>query len=180
MRIKTFAPIDEIPKNIILPDQIHGANIVEIITGEEDLAGCDGIFTKDRLFVLGVRTADCAPICFYDNDKFGIVHAGWRGFVDGICQKMLENFNNPKVFAGPYLPQFEIQKDFCYEKISSVFEDKYFNETGDGLLFDFQSAILEILPMIEFDGRVTYQEKSLASWRRDKNPDRNITVIGEF
>jgi len=106
--------------NVTLPRQTHSSNIVEIKTGNENLQNCDGIFTSNKNnFSLGIQTADCAAICFYDDKKYGIIHVGWRGLVDGIIEKMLDNFVNPKIFVSPVLNEFKIQKDDCYKRIKN-------------------------------------------------------------
>ena len=197
MNIKIFSPADRIPSDVILSNQTHGTNIVEIVTGEEDLSDCDGVWTRDPRFKLGIRTADCAPIAFWDGERFGIVHAGWRGLVGGICENMLEVFGVcVNVFVGPILPRFEIQRDFCYEAIERKFGGRYFYvgannplalrafplEKGgqasvETIMFDFEGALREVLPMAVFDGRSTFDIPELASWRRDRDGRRNVMVV---
>ena len=101
IKSKTFSPREAIPKNVILPQQTHGNRIVEIVTGQEDLSDCDGLWTrfgspleKENIFFLGVQTADCAPIVFWNEEKYGIVHAGWRGICNGIVEKMCKIFED--------------------------------------------------------------------------------------
>ena len=172
-----------IPKNIIFPTQIHSNNIIEIKTGNENLENCDGIFTSNNnYYLLGVKVADCAAICFYDNQKYGIIHVSWRGLINGIIEKMLSKFNNPKIFVSPFLKKFEIQKDDCYEKIKNRFGKKYLlikkEKNKKIIIFQFQKAIKDILPKNTiFDLRDTFKDNKLASWRRDRNKQRNFTVI---
>lgn len=171
---------DIISNSIIFPIQTHSTNIIEIKTGNENLENCDGIYTSlQNNYSLGVVTADCAAICFYDDERYGIIHVGWRGLVNGIIEKMMGNFYNSNIFVSPLLKEFEIQKDQCYEKIKNKFGTKYFKITGNRrIFFQFQEAIKNILPKnAVFDERDTYKNKNLASWRRDKNKERNYTVI---
>ncbi len=180
MQIKTYKPKEKLPEDLILPQQVHGTKIVEIVTGEEDLPECDGVWTRDETKLLGIKTADCAPIAFWEEDKFGIVHAGWRGLCDGIIEKMLENFDDPNIFVGPLLPKFQIQKDFCYDKIVAKFGEEFLigiEEEGI-MIFDFKTAIQSIIPNAEFDARSTFNEFDLASWRRDQDERRNVMVVG--
>lgn len=181
MQIKTYKPAEKLPKKIIFPQQTHSTNIIEIKTGKEDLADCDGIWTRDLTKVLGIKTADCAPIAFFEEDKFGIVHAGWRGLCDGIIEKMLKNFKNPNVFVGPFLPKLQIQRDSCYDKIVAKFGEEFLSgiEEEEIIIFDFKSSIQLIFPNAEFDERSTFHDLELASWRRDRDERRNVMVVGK-
>jgi len=182
MKIQTFAPHELLPADIILPEQVHGIRTVHVGTGAEDLTACDVIWTENRNLILGIRTADCAPVCVWDESRFGIVHAGWRGLVDGILEHMLEHFSpSCHVWVGPLYPRFEIQKDECYDRILARFGDEFFKdpETSSGnqeekLELDFRGAVSSVLPtQTEFDPRSTYDTPALASWRRDGNDLRN-------
>lgn len=182
MKYKTFTPSEKIPKNTILPVQTHSTNIQEIITGEEDLKNTDGLWSQNPEFILGVKTADCAPIIFIGEKKFGILHAGWRGLVNGIIENMFEVFSDetPKIWIGPLYPIFEIQKDECYEKIKKKFGEKFFSEKNSKTYFYFLSSIFSIVSNAEFHGESTFNNTHFASWRRDKTEERNITIVGKM
>lgn len=187
--IKTFGPDEVTPEGIILPVQTHGSNIMEIVAGDEGLSDCDGIWTQRNStpsnssspggeMRLGVKTADCAPICFWEDGRYGVMHTGWRGLCNGIIPKMMTNFENPQIWVGPILPTFEIKKDFCYELLYEQFGDPFFIKIdSDKYIFDFKGALQSLFPMAEFDSRSTFETPNLASWRRDQNDARNITVI---
>ncbi len=171
--------------NVILPQQTHSSRIVEIKTGKEDLHSCDGIFTENtNAFALGIKTADCATICFYNKRMYGIIHAGWRGLVDGIVEKMCAHFAEPHVFVVPFMHTFEIQKDNCYRRIYNKFGTKFFeivkNKYNTHVLFHFHDALASLLPKdAVFDPRDTYKTPMLASWCRNKSSTRNYTIIYE-
>ena len=175
-----YLKLQDVPSNVILPGQIHGDNIVEIITGNEELNETDALMTKNKNFSLGIRTADCAPVCFSDGEKIGIAHVGWRGLCLGLIEKMLKEFNpqNLKIFIGPFNHSFEIQKDFCFDKIQEKFGNRYFKEKDNKITFLFKDAIMSLLPPdTEFDARNTFEDLSLPSFRRDKTSERLVTVI---
>lgn len=181
MNIRTFAPGQALPPRVILPQQTHGTQVIEIITGDERLSATDGIWTKNPDFLLGIRTADCAPIAVWDDEKFGVVHAGWRGLMDGIVENFLQNFDAPQIWVGPLLPIFEIQKDDCWSRIRDRFGDDFFEEPNNELQFNFRAALASVLPDdAEWDSRITADTPDLASWRRDHDDRRNVTVIGPF
>lgn len=175
--IHVYPPDQQVPPDVVLPDQVHGTRIVEIITGRENLTACDGVWTASPDISLGVRTADCAPVCLWDDERIGIVHAGWRGLVDGIIENALALFQNPQVWIGPLYPQFEIQPDACAEQIEQRFGTSFFSEKDRVLFFNFHAAIASIVPSAEFDPRSTYDTPTLASWRRNRTSARNTTVI---
>ncbi len=182
MNIHTFLPGHTLPNGTILPKQTHSSNIQEVITGNEDLNNCDGLWTQNAEFLLGVQTADCAPICFWDNEKHGIIHAGWRGCVNGIIENLLEIFADPHIWIGPLYPRFEIQKDDCYDVIFTKFGNQFFTEDNGLIMFEYKACLKALLPQAQLDDRSTFDDQNLASWRRDKNfkKGQNITVIGNF
>jgi copper oxidase (laccase) domain-containing protein len=190
IKIYTFEPGAELPAKVITPQQRHSAHIVKIETGLENLNDCDGLWTKKSKLLLGVKTADCAPICIWNDTQFGIVHAGWRGTVNGAIENLRLNFEtglefgdrspNFKIWVGPILPRFEIQKDNCYDQLKTKFGSQFFTKTEDKIYFEFKKCLQFLLPTALFDSRSTFDDLSLASWRRDKAfpKGQNTTVIG--
>lgn len=77
--------------------QVHGDRVVVVESGSEDSSLLhdgerpegDAILTNKKGLAIGVLTADCVPIILVDpvQEVVGIVHAGWRGTVAGICGK---------------------------------------------------------------------------------------------
>ncbi|OGI60572.1 hypothetical protein A2641_03505 [Candidatus Nomurabacteria bacterium RIFCSPHIGHO2_01_FULL_37_25] len=178
--ITIYASLKDIENEIILPTQVHGNNIIEIITGGEKLASCDALITQNRKFSLGIKTADCATVCFTDGKKIGIAHIGWRGLCLSLIEKMLTHFDfqNLNVFVGPFMHSFEIKKDFCFTQIQEKFGDKCFIEKKDKIIFLFKDAIMSLLPQnTQIDDRDTFEDSSLPSFRRDKTKERLVTVI---
>ncbi len=140
------------------------------------------MITVDKELGLVAYGADCAIIAFWDNEKIGICHAGWRGLITGIVDGMVSNFPNGNCYIAPFLHQFEIQKDNCYEKIQSRLGDSYFKEDQGNIIFDFRKAIIDNVNPIPFtlDDRSTTNDPRLGSWRRDKktgNGTQNRLVI---
>ena len=184
MQIKIYNKLEQ-EKNpnflnwVIVPNQTHSNNIVEIITWKENLTNCDGIFTSKRNdFKLWIKTADCAAIVFEDEYYYGILHAGWRWAVNWIIEKMLERFKNPNIFVAPFYKKFEIQKDFCYDAIYEKFWTKFFIEQENKIIFDFEQALRTLLwKKAVFDERDTFKDKSFYSRRREKTKNRNYTIV---
>ena len=94
----------------------------------------DALVSKRDDLLLGILTADCAPIIVLGLEMFGIIHAGWRGVFNGIIENTIEKFisngekeNNIKIYVGPHLKKtsFEVKDDFIQDLKKNVynFED---------------------------------------------------------
>ncbi|QQS59496.1 polyphenol oxidase family protein [Candidatus Peregrinibacteria bacterium] len=160
---------------------MHSTRIQKVETGKEDFAHCDGLWSENPNFLLGIQTADCAPVAFLGREKIGIVHAGWRGLVSGILEEMQQVFSGEShsVRIGPLLPEFEIQKDFCFEAIFSRFGAHFFFEQNGRITFRFLEALTSLLPEAEFCGISTFQNPNYASWRRDQSfpKGKNVSIV---
>lgn len=178
--VTTYSKLKDVPSTVIFPEQCRSDNIIEVISGNEKLENCDALITKNKTLSLGVKTADCAIICFTDGEKIGIAHVGWRGLCLSLTEKMLARFNreNLHVFVGPFIHSFEIKKDFCFNQIQEKFGDKYLVQEQNKITFLFKDAIMSLLPPnTKFDERDTFLDLSLPSFRRDKTKERLATVI---
>lgn len=80
---------------IIIPRQTHSTNVATITDIPENaiLEDVDAIITNLDNIIIGVNTADCVPIVLIDSVTkiAGIVHAGWRGAVNGITEKAIQS-----------------------------------------------------------------------------------------
>ena len=63
-----------------------------------------------------------------------------EGLCLGLIEKMLTNFNTEdlQVYVGPFLNSFEVQRDFCYDRLKQKFGNKFFHEESNKLIFDFK------------------------------------------
>jgi hypothetical protein len=73
--------------------QVHGADAVVVEAPWKPGAGphADAMVTDRPGIVLGIVTADCAPVLFADREAgvIGAAHAGWRGAAGGILEATL-------------------------------------------------------------------------------------------
>lgn len=79
--------------NLATVYQVHGTSVVEA-TGAwpSDPPQADGLVSKSPGVVLGILTADCAPVLFADPDAkvIGAAHCGWRGALHGVAERVIE------------------------------------------------------------------------------------------
>lgn len=79
---------------VLTPYQHHSGDVIEAIKpwrpGKAPKA--DAIVTKIPKLVIGVLTADCAPVLFCDPEAklIGCAHAGWRGALSGVLEATVE------------------------------------------------------------------------------------------
>lgn len=86
---------------LVCLEQIHGANIIRVDpkeagrgakSKEDAIPGTDGVISNAKGVVLAVRSADCAPIFFFDpvRKAIGLAHIGWRSANAGLASKMVQ------------------------------------------------------------------------------------------
>jgi hypothetical protein len=70
--------------------QTHSADVMSVTTPHNNQqAPCgDALVTRTPNLILGVQTADCAPVLFFDPEAgvIGAAHAGWKGALGGILE----------------------------------------------------------------------------------------------
>jgi YfiH family protein len=170
-------------KNLIHMQQVHGKRIVRVgkIDSGKIVKNCDGLITSDPKVTLSIHVADCLPIFLYSptTNSIGAVHAGWRGLYKGIignCTKMLGK--NLTVYIGPHIcrKHYEVKNDVA-EKFSKY--PKAIKKTGDKIYLDLAEVATEQLiksgvkeKNIQVDRECTFEEKGLASFRRDQSNER--------
>lgn len=75
------------PQRLALARQVHGADLIEVGPKDSGVLGeADGLVARSPGPVLGMLTADCAPVVLGGADGIAILHAGWRGVVAGVVE----------------------------------------------------------------------------------------------
>ncbi len=121
-------------QSLVVQKQVHGVDgrFINKSLNESDIFTVDGDFlATDKVCVgLGVLTADCLPIIFFDKKRkaVAIAHAGWRGAIAGIAIKTIEMLVSSVksdlcdiiVYFGPSAGAccYEVQQDFCDQLLS--------------------------------------------------------------
>ncbi len=93
-RRRVVAALDLPPAPLLIARQVHGRHcaVVAAPFDPHDPPEADALATAVAGLVLGVTTADCAPILMAD-PAAGVIaaaHAGWRGARDGIIEATVE------------------------------------------------------------------------------------------
>ncbi|HSE77180.1 MAG TPA: peptidoglycan editing factor PgeF [Alphaproteobacteria bacterium] len=92
-RARAMNHLDLSSDSLITCYQMHSANVVEVERPwrREDAPRADAMVTRNAGLVLGVLTADCAPVLLADRQArvIGAAHAGWRGALAGVIEATL-------------------------------------------------------------------------------------------
>jgi len=181
---------------LITLNQIHGNRVITIdsfdsgrsLDNRRPVSGlqADGLVTKRKDVLLGILTADCAPILMADN-KAGVIgacHAGWRGAASGIIENTLlamckigAKRQDICCIVGPAIAQKNYQvgpdlRNSVLEKYPSAFELFAPDTQGSMIsgenkfLFDLQGFCLTVLEHATIKNHAiinvdTYQNKDL-------------------
>jgi YfiH family protein len=83
--------LDFLPEQLVRCGQVHGAAIGVVEKGGEVIGETDGLCTRVPGVGLMLLGADCPLILVYDPVALavGVAHAGWRGTVERICEKLV-------------------------------------------------------------------------------------------
>jgi len=123
-------------------------------TSVENKLTADAIVSEVKNVGIGILTADCAPILFYDPRKkiIGCAHSGWKGALNGIIKNTVKKFNelnsnNNDLIAvvGPCIDKknYKVKEDFFNKFISQENNNKIFFEkiNNEEFLFDLRAFI---------------------------------------
>ena len=191
----------------VLINQVHSSDVVVIddeskIPSPQNRPSADAIVTNLKNLVIGLFTADCTPILFFDekNSIIGVAHAGWPGafknITDNTINKMVEigaHIKNIKVVIGPTIRQksYEISQEFYDRFLEENPKNKKFfidGKRAGHYMFDLPGYVKEKLrnagiTNITDDEIDTYSNpEKLFSYRRschlgESDCGRNISVI---
>ena len=189
-------------KKLILIKQTHSSKVIRITKNNLDKnIEADGVITSLNDVVLGILTADCAPIFIYDDENKFIcnLHSGWKGSLNNISQKAIKLFDkyqikrkNLTAIVGPCLgvKNYEVDKNFQKKfierniKYTKFFRYKnkkksYFNLRA---LINFQLSELGLKKIYNIN-RDTYSSENLffshrrATHKGEKTTGRLINLI---
>lgn len=110
---------------LVTVHQIHSADVVTV-TGPLPLdqrPQADAMVTDQPNLLLGILTADCVPVLFYDQQAnvIGAAHAGWKGALGGVTdnvvtamEKLGSHRGNISCAIGPCIAQASYEVDAAF------------------------------------------------------------------
>jgi YfiH family protein len=135
----------------ILPDselatvhQVHGAEAIHVERPwpQDERPRVDAMVTDRPNLLLGILTADCAPVLFADHESvvIGAAHAGWRGALAGVTDSTIEAMerlgarrDTIHAAVGPCIgqPSYEVDEAFRDRFVADEADNARFFVPGD-------------------------------------------------
>jgi len=189
-----------VKKKIILLHQFHSNKIFFINKiSKKKLLG-DGLITNIKNIAIGILTADCAPILFYDPKKniIGAAHVGWRGAYKKIGKKMISNFkkkgsklNDISAVIGPCISQrnYEVKNDFKTKFLKQNPQNmNHFKVIKNKIYFDLKGYVfnqlkkaginnVETIKKDTFDPKNNFFSARRSFKKKNNDYGRNISII---
>jgi hypothetical protein len=92
------------PEKLTLNRQVHGAEVHRAVAGRRGVPG-DGLWTDEPGVPMMKVTADCLPVALArlnGEPGLALLHAGWRGLVEGVIEAGVAALGGPVAAAiGP-------------------------------------------------------------------------------
>lgn len=171
--------------------QVHGVAVRRVTEPDpgQPTIEADALVTDRPGIALGVLSADCAPVLLADPDAgvIGAAHAGWRGAVAGVVDRLTEAMGDlgarphrlvAAVGACIAKPSYEVGADMRaeFETIDpeglAHFEP---DDAGDRYRFDLKAYVLSRLARLGVENAVALPDDTFAdddrffSARRSRN-----------
>jgi YfiH family protein len=138
--------------------QIHSAEVVvaDRAWPQEERPRADALVTDTPNLLLGILTADCAPVLFADHHAVvvGAAHAGWRGALAGVTDATIEAMeelgarrDNIHAAVGPCiaLPSYEVDEAFRDRFLADDAANARFFAAGAKPRFDLEAYVVHRL-----------------------------------
>ena len=184
--------------------QIHSPDVVTVtaLWDDADRPKADALVTDQPDLLLGVLTADCAPVLFHDPQAgvIGAAHAGWKGAIGGVTDRTIEAMealgaqrSRIAAVVGPCIAQksYEVDAGFEARFTGEAAENAHFFRAGRAghSWFDLEGYVAARLAAfgvgtVGMLGEDTYsQAERFYSFRRSTHAGeagygRQISLIG--
>jgi hypothetical protein len=143
---------------LVILKQVHSNRVVTVEDASlpDTAIEADALVTRRADVLLGILTADCAPLLFVDHHAgvVGAAHAGWKGAVMGIIENTLlamealgAQRHRVYVDVGPTISSnnYEVGPDFMREALTAnpAAATSFFTPEGGREHFDLPGFLLD-------------------------------------
>lgn len=187
---------------LVCPYQYHSAEVLRVEApwpDDERRPRGDALVTDRKGILLGIVTADCAPVLFADVEAgvIGAAHAGWRGAHGGVCENTIETMEalgarRERIAAaiGPTIAQASYEVGADFPAAFSEEDARFFAPGRDGRFqFDLPAYIaarllragvgrVEDLALDTYADEARFYSYRRSTHRGEANYGRQISLIG--
>jgi YfiH family protein len=188
---------------IVSPYQVHGIEVLKAGEwGDDERPHADALVTDRPGALLGILTADCAPLLLADREAgvVGAAHAGWKGALGGVAEATVAAMEGlgarrERIAAaiGPTIARLSYEVDHAFPEpflAADPAAERFFAEGPAGKPhFDLPAYLLNRLAaaglrQVEALGLDTYaRDEDFYSFRRathrgEPSYGRQISLIG--
>jgi YfiH family protein len=181
--------------------QVHSPDVVEVLQPwpHDKRPRADAMVTTRRGLLLGIVTADCAPVLFADHQAgvVGAAHAGWRGARGGVLENTILKMEalgarreRTEAVIGPAIAQASYEVDAAFREEFGPDHHRFFAPGRVGhWQFDLEAYIAERLRraglvLIDPLGLDTYSDPDRfysyrrATHRGEPTYGRQLSLVG--
>ena len=189
--------------NLATVHQVHSAQAVHVQRAwpQDERPHADAMVTDTPNLLLGILTADCAPVLFADHQGVvvGAAHAGWRGALAGVTDATIEAMErlgsrreNIHAAVGPCIgqPSYEVDEAFRARFLDADSDnERFFVEGAAGKPhFDLEAYVIhrliaagigeiEALNLDTYGDSDRFYSYRRATHRREQNYGRQLSAI---
>lgn len=120
---------------LVMLEQVHSPDVLVMREAGGEKRKGDGIVTDRRGLLIGIVTADCAPVLMADREAgvVGAAHAGWRGARSGVLENTLDAMEqlgasraNIAAVIGPTIAQASYEVDEGFREQFDSGDERFF------------------------------------------------------
>jgi YfiH family protein len=168
-------------------EQVHGNTVASI--GAEVIATptADALVTQSSGIGLAVMVADCIPLLLSSSHSVAAVHVGRKGLMNKVALATVQQMRSHgtsgiTAVVGPSIcgQCYEVSQD-VYDDVTSSFPLASARTRDGGLALNLSRALIDQLESIDItvidEGRCTFEDRELYSYRRDGVTGRQVGVV---
>jgi polyphenol oxidase len=174
---------------LVVPRQVHGADVVEIVSPPAVVPVADALFTRVPGIALAVVVADCVPVLVADPEAglVGVAHAGRPGLVAGVVPALVAALRaagsrRPVAVLGPSICGgcYEVPQQMADDVAAVVPGSRATTRQGTPAV-DVPAGVLAQLAALDVPAQrldaCTAEVDDLFSYRRDGVTGRSCGVV---
>ncbi len=174
-------------------EQVHGNEVVTVISVNEQAIVADASITRQKNIALAIMTADCLPILLSHRmgTEIAAIHGGWRPLAGNIVAKTIAKMHSSPsdivAWLGPCIGKdsFEVGEEVkqSFTQLDEEFNDAFVMQDNGKYLADLQKIAGRQLVSLGVNAiasltKCTYQEtETYYSYRKQQITGRMASVI---